>query len=98
IVKDPETAEALCPKTYPIGTKRLCVDTGYYATYNLPHVRLIDIRKHPIKTVTEKGIDLVDESLEFDAIVFATGFDAMTGAMGNVHIHGTHGLGFERAG
>ncbi len=97
IVKDPETAEALCPKTYPIGTKRLCVDTGYYATYNLPHVRLIDIRQHPIATVTEKGVDLVDESLEFDVVVFATGFDAMTGAMVSVDITGRSGLTLKEA-
>ena len=91
-VKDPVTAEALCPKDYPIGTKRLCVDTGYYDTYNLPHVRLVDLRSHPIATITETGIDLVDESLDFDAIVFATGFDAMTGAIVGVDIEGRDGL------
>lgn len=91
-VKDPVTAEALCPKTYPIGLKRLCLDTNYYETFNLPHVRLIDLQKHPIASVTTKGIDLSDESLEFDAIVFATGFDAMTGALVNVDIEGRDGL------
>ena len=91
IVNDPETAEALCPKAYPIGTKRLCVDTGYYATYNLPHVRLVDIRKHPISTITEKGVGPRRRVVEFDAIVFATGFDAMTGAMVNVDITGRDG-------
>jgi cation diffusion facilitator CzcD-associated flavoprotein CzcO/acetyl esterase/lipase len=90
-VNDPETAETLCPKDYPIGSKRLCVDTGYYETYNLPHVRLVDIRKHPITTITETGLDVVDESFEFDAIVFATGFDAMTGAMVGVDISGRDG-------
>ena len=73
IVHDPATAEALCPKTFPIGTKRLCVDTGYYETFNRPNVRLVDLREHPIATITETGVDLVDESLEFDVIVFATG-------------------------
>ncbi len=91
-VHDPVTAEALCPKDYPIGTKRLCVDTNYYETFNLPHVRLVDIREHPIATITERGVDLVDESIEFDAIVFATGFDAMTGAIVNVDIEGRGGL------
>ena len=92
IVDDPSTAEALCPTSYPIGTKRLCVDSGYYQTFNRPNVRLVDLHQHPIATVTEGGIDLVDESLEFDAIVFATGFDAMTGAMVNVDITGCDGL------
>ncbi|HEX4819483.1 MAG TPA: alpha/beta hydrolase fold domain-containing protein, partial [Acidimicrobiales bacterium] len=92
IVTDPDTAEALCPKDYYFGTKRPCLDTNYYETYNLPHVRLVDLRKHPITTITESGIDTVDESLEFDAIVFATGFDAMTGALVAVDITGRGGV------
>ena len=92
MVDDPATAEALCPTTYPIGTKRLCVDTGYYETFNQPHVRLVDLRAHPISTITAGGIDLVDESFEFDVIVFATGFDAMTGAIVGVDIAGRNGL------
>ena len=97
IVRDPQTAETLCPKDYPIGTKRLCVDTGYFETYNLPHVRLVDLRSQPIATITETGIDLVDESLEFDAIVFATGFDAMTGAIVSVNIAGRDGRTLKEA-
>ena len=92
IVDDPETAEALCPKDHPFGTKRPCLDDGYYETYNLPHVRLLDLRKHPITTITETGIDTVDESFEFDAIVYATGFDAMTGALVSVDITGRDGV------
>ena len=92
IVKDPETAEALCPKDYPIGTKRACLDTGYLETFNRPHVRLIDLRKQPIASITEKGIDTVEESMEFDAIVYATGFDAMTGALVAVDITGRDGI------
>lgn len=92
IVNDPTTAETLCPKDYPIGTKRLCVDSGYYETYNRENVRLVDIRQHPVCTITEGGIDLVDESLEFDVIVFATGFDAMTGAIVAVDITGRGGV------
>ena len=91
IVHDPETAEALCPKDYPFGTKRPCLDTGYYETFNLPHVSLVDLRKHPITTITETGIDTSDASYEFDAIVFATGFDAMTGAIVAVDITGRDG-------
>ena len=91
IVHDPETAEALCPKDHPFGTKRPCLDTGYYETFNLPHVSLVDLRKHPITTITETGIDTSDASYEFDAIVFATGFDAMTGAIVAVDITGRDG-------
>jgi len=92
IVRDPETAEALCPKDYPFGTKRPCLDTDYFETFNLPHVRLIDLRKQPIVSVTEEGIDTTDESFVFDDIVYATGFDAMTGPLVNVDITGRHGI------
>ena len=92
IVDDPETAETLCPTDHPFGTKRPCLDTNYFATYNLPHVRLVDLRKQPITTITETGIDTIDESFEFDAIVYATGFDAMTGALVSVDITGKDGL------
>src|SRR5262249_40793617 len=73
IVRDPETAEALCPKNHYYGTKRPCIDTNYYETFNLPHVRLVDLRKEPIRTITETGIDTSTRSFAFDAIVFATG-------------------------
>jgi cation diffusion facilitator CzcD-associated flavoprotein CzcO/acetyl esterase/lipase len=92
IVKDPQTAEALCPRDHPIGTKRPCLDTNYYATFNLPHVRLVDLRKTPIATITEAGIDTTAESFTFDAIVYATGFDAMTGAIIAVEITGRDGV------
>lgn len=92
IVNDPETAETLCPKDHFIGTKRPCLDTNYYETYNLEHVRLVDLRKHPISTITETGIDTTDSSHTFDAIVFATGFDAMTGALVAVDISGRNGM------
>jgi cation diffusion facilitator CzcD-associated flavoprotein CzcO/acetyl esterase/lipase len=88
IVKDPATAEALCPRGYYYGTKRPCLDSGYFETFNRPHVRLVDLRKTPITTITRTGIDTSAESLEFDAIVFATGFDAMTGAIVAVDIIG----------
>src|SRR6185312_16630776 len=88
IVTDPETAEALCPKDHYFGTKRPCLDTGYFETYNLPHVRLVDLRKQPIVSITEDGIETADESHRFDAIVYATGFDAMTGALVGVDVAG----------
>ncbi len=94
-VNDPEVAEALCPTNHYVGTKRPCLDTNYYETYNLPHVRLVDLRTNPIETITETGIDTSGpggESAEFDAIVFATGFDAMTGAIVGVDITGRDGV------
>jgi cation diffusion facilitator CzcD-associated flavoprotein CzcO/acetyl esterase/lipase len=91
-VDDPDTAEALCPKDHPFGTKRPCLDTNYFQTYNLPHVRLVDLRRTPIASITETGIDTVEESFEVDAIVFATGFDAMTGPLVAVDIAGKGGL------
>ncbi|MGK2929601.1 MAG: flavin-containing monooxygenase, partial [Acidimicrobiales bacterium] len=94
-VDDPATAELLCPTDYPVGSKRLCLDSGYYETFNLPHVRLVDLRATPIDTVTERGVETsgVDgETFEFDAIVYATGFDAMTGAIVNVDITGRDGV------
>ena len=92
IVRDPDTAEALCPKDVHIATKRPCLDTNYYETYNLPHVRLVDLRQDPIDTITETGIETANTTFHFDAIVFATGFDAMTGALVSVDITGREGL------
>ncbi|MGA1362111.1 MAG: alpha/beta hydrolase fold domain-containing protein [Ilumatobacteraceae bacterium] len=91
-VKDPRTAELLCPKTYPFGTKRPCLDTNYFETYNKPHVRLVDLNTSPISTINEKGIEFAGENVEFDDIVYATGFDAMTGAIVGVDITGRRGL------
>jgi len=92
IVKDPATAELLSPRGYPFGTKRPCMDTNYYETFNLPHVRLVDLNSSPIRSITETGIDFGDESKEFDSIVYATGFDAMTGAIVAVDIQGRDGI------
>jgi cyclohexanone monooxygenase len=91
-VSDPQTAETLSPKDHHFGTKRPCLDTGYFETYNLPHVRLVDLRKQPITRITESGIDTADESFEFDAIVYATGFDAMTGPLVAVDVVGREGV------
>ncbi|MDA0340743.1 MAG: NAD(P)/FAD-dependent oxidoreductase [Proteobacteria bacterium] len=91
-VKDPVTGELLAPKTHPIGTKRLCVDTGYYETYNRDNVELVDISTAPIDRLTESGLMVNGRRFEFDSIVFATGFDAMTGTLFNVDITGRDGL------
>lgn len=88
IVDDPEVARLLTPSNV-IGCKRLCVDTGYYETFNRPNVHLVDLNETPIKAITENGVDLEGrESLEADAIVFATGFDAMTGTLLRMDIRG----------
>ncbi|MEQ9123218.1 MAG: NAD(P)/FAD-dependent oxidoreductase, partial [Alphaproteobacteria bacterium] len=91
IVKDPATAEALCPNDHPIGTKRLVLDTGYYETYNLPHVTLANARKAPIVRLTPTGLETTEAEYAFDAIVFATGFDAMTGALKEIDIRTSDG-------
>lgn len=86
-VKDPAVAEKLCP-TNIIGGKRLCVDIGYFETYNLDHVNLIDLNEEPIEEITEIAIHAGGNDIEIDAIVIATGFDAMTGALMNIDIRG----------
>jgi len=82
IVKNPEVAEDLVPSNeLPIGTKRLCSGTEYYETFNRENVSLINVQKNPIDRITENGVALADGQIDVDAIVFATGFDAMTGAL-----------------
>src|SRR5262245_13572577 len=85
VVKDPETAAALSPNDHPFGSKRPCLDTNYYATYNRPNVTLVNLRQEPIKSITATGIVTDKRSVDVDAIVFATGFDAMTGALMAIH-------------
>ncbi|MDX1736546.1 MAG: NAD(P)/FAD-dependent oxidoreductase, partial [Halioglobus sp.] len=88
IVKDPETAELLCPKTYPIGGKRLCIGNGYFEMYNRDNVTLVDAKSSPITAFTESGLRTSDADYELDVIVAATGFDAVTGAMARIDIEG----------
>jgi cyclohexanone monooxygenase len=91
IVTDPATADKLMP-SYPIGAKRQAIDSGYYETFNRPNVSLEDIRTDPIDRVTPDGIMLASGKLiEADIIVFATGFDAMTGPIFRLNIGGTDG-------
>ncbi len=91
MVKDPATAELLAPKGHPIGTKRICVDTDYFLTYNRDNVKLVDVSKHPIEALTETGLRQNGTDYAFDAIVFATGFDAMTGTLTRIDIRGRDG-------
>jgi cyclohexanone monooxygenase len=97
MVKDPRTAELLAPKDHPIGTKRLCLDTNYYETYNRPNVSLVDVRSDPIQEITATGLRLKSGAeYEVDALVFATGFDAMTGALNEIDIRTTEGAVLRR--
>jgi cation diffusion facilitator CzcD-associated flavoprotein CzcO len=91
IVKDPQTAADLCPE-YPVGTKRPCLDTNYYETYNRANVHLVNLQRTPLIEITERGIRTSEREYEFDAIVYATGFDAMTGALTSVDIRGRDGV------
>ena len=91
VVKDTATADLLCPDNI-FGCKRLCVDTGYFETYNLPHVKLVDVSKRPIERFTEKGVVANGIEHEVDAVVCATGFAAMTGSFDRIDIRGRNGL------
>ena len=91
-VKDAKTAELLCPNDHPIGTKRLILDTDYYETYNRDNVTLVDIKSKPIEEITPNGVRTADREYRLDAIVFATGFDAMTGSMKEIYIHTDAGM------
>jgi cyclohexanone monooxygenase len=91
IVKDRATAELLCPNDHPIGTKRLVLDTGYYETYNRDNVTLVNARKAPIQEITSSGLRTTEAEYELDAIVFATGFDAMTGALKEIDVRTADG-------
>jgi cyclohexanone monooxygenase len=86
IVHDPAVAELLAPKDHPIGTKRLCLDTDYYETYNRDNVTLVDARRTPIEEITATGLRTGEKEYEVDRIVFATGFDAMTGALAEIDV------------
>lgn len=91
IVDDPEVAEDLSPRTYPVGAKRACLGTGYYEAFNRDNVSLVNLRRTPLVEVTERGLRTSDAEYEFDAIVLATGFDAITGSLLAVDLRGRDG-------
>ncbi|MCP3381574.1 NAD(P)/FAD-dependent oxidoreductase [Bradyrhizobium sp. CCGUVB4N] len=91
IVKDPETAKLLQPNSHPIGTKRICIDTDYFATFNRPNVSLVDIKSNPIEEITANAVRVAGKDHEVDALVMATGFDAMTGSVAKIDISGRDG-------
>jgi cation diffusion facilitator CzcD-associated flavoprotein CzcO len=90
VVKDPATAEALRPH-YPMGCKRPIIDIGYFETFNRDNVTLVDLRKGPITRVTPRGIETAQGSFDLDVILYATGFDAMTGSLNRIDITGRDG-------
>lgn len=92
IVNDPETREKLLPTDHPFGSKRILMDTDYYETYNRENVDLVDIRHSPIQEITAKGIRTEDEEYQFDIIVLATGYDAMTGSYFKIDVRGRNDL------
>jgi cyclohexanone monooxygenase len=91
VVKDPQTAKLLQPNNHPIGSKRICIDTEYFATFNRPNVTLVDIRSNPIEEITANAVRTGGKDYEVDALVLATGFDAMTGSVAKIDIRGRHG-------
>ena len=96
-VNDPELAEALSPRGFPIGCKRPVVDSNYFETFNRDNVTLVDLREGGIERITETGIQTAQGHFELDVIVFATGFDAMTGALTRIDIRGRDGVALRDA-
>jgi cation diffusion facilitator CzcD-associated flavoprotein CzcO len=94
-IKDPDVAEKLVPTDYPFGAKRVPLESGYYEQFNRPNVLLIDIKETPIERFTPKGIKTRDKEYEFDIIIMATGFDAVTGALTRIDIRGERGQSFK---
>ncbi|CAM2764166.1 NAD(P)/FAD-dependent oxidoreductase [Mycobacterium intermedium] len=91
VVKDPVLADLLIPNDHPIGTKRICTDSNYFETFNKPNVSLISVRATPIESIDATGINTTEQHYDLDMIVFATGFDALTGALGKIDIVGRGG-------
>jgi cation diffusion facilitator CzcD-associated flavoprotein CzcO len=90
-VKDPAVAEKLIPKNHGFGTRRVPLETNYFEVYNQPNVKLVDITETPIECITPAGIRTSDAEYEFDIIIYATGFDAITGAFDRIDIRGVDG-------
>ena len=96
-VQDPVTAELLTPRDHPIGAKRICVDTDYFETFNRDNVSLVDVRTAPIERITSSGLRTADAEYEFDCLVFATGYDAMTGPLNAIDFRGRRGVSLKEA-
>jgi cyclohexanone monooxygenase len=92
IVRDPQIAKLLQPNNHPIGSKRICIDTDYFAAFNRPNVTLVDIKSNPIEEITANAVRAGGRYYEVDALVLATGFDAMTGSVAKIDIRGRDGV------
>ncbi|HEY7270292.1 MAG TPA: NAD(P)/FAD-dependent oxidoreductase, partial [Dehalococcoidia bacterium] len=90
-VDDPEVAETLSPRGYPLGCKRVVIDKDYFVTFNRDNVTLVDLQKEPIEAITPNGLKTAAGEYEFDVLIYATGFDAMTGALNRIDIRGRKG-------
>lgn len=91
VIDDPAVAKDLIPSDHPIGTKRICTDSGYFETFNRDNVELVNLRRDPIEAITSWGIKTEANTYELDVLILATGFDAMTGSMTRMDIHGPRG-------
>src|SRR5436309_7663184 len=87
-VTDPAVAEKLIPNNHGFGTRRVPLESGYFEVYNQPNVQLVDVNETPIERITPKGIKTSDAAYEFDIIIYATGFDAITGAFDRIDVRG----------
>jgi len=96
-INDPAIADLLIPTDHPFGSKRVPLETHYYETYNEDHVQLVDVRTNPIERITETGIKTTAEEFELDIIIYATGFDAITGELTRMDIRGASGETFNDA-
>ena len=96
IVEDPQTAKLLQPNNHPIGSKRICIDTDYFAAFNRPNVTLVDIKSDPIQQILPNAVRTSAKEIEVDALVLATGFDAMTGSVAKIDIRGRNGQTLNR--
>src|SRR5258705_2235271 len=90
-VKDPAVADTLIPTNHSFGTRRVPLESGDYEVYNQPNVRLVDIRETPIERITPAGVKTRDCEYEVEMIIYATGFDAITGAFDRIHVRGVGG-------
>ncbi|KAL4945772.1 hypothetical protein BDV06DRAFT_229954 [Aspergillus oleicola] len=91
-VKDRDTAEKLIPKCHGFGTKRVPLESGYFEAFNQPNVRLVDVKSDPIEGITEYGVKTGDREYELDILIYATGFDAVTGSFSAVDFRGVNGI------
>ncbi len=91
-VDDPEVAELLVPKDHPFGSKRIPLETGYYEVFNRDNVRLVDVKSDPIRAITPAGVETGKESFDLDILIWATGFDAITGELTRMDIRGENGV------